>query len=375
MRIRNIELQNFRNHQETKVTWAPHINLITGPNGAGKTNLIDAIHYLCIARSFVANSNRYIIHYDAPYFMVRGEFTGSVRSRFDVTCSYAKGNGKRIFVNDSPLERMAELIGMIPVVVLSPQDHSLTSGGPKKRRSFLDSLISQVSSPYLQDLIGFNKVRKQRNALLKDFRGPKSHLLDALEPWDVQLIEYGSRIVARRTKVLNRFQSYLTKQYQLISGMQLRPHLQYQTLCDPSEVEQAIEEQYRRKLADAQENELKREFTTIGPHRDEIVFYLDDFELRKFGSQGQHRLFALSLKMAQLSYFSDKLDELPIFLLDDVFGDLDEHRTGILLEALVRQAGQTFITSANPVLFNHTISFDDEKNAAFAVENAEVTVK
>lgn len=132
MRIKTIELQNFRNHRETKLAWAPHLNLITGPNGAGKTNLIDAIHYLCMARSFVASNNRYIIHYEAPYFMVRGEFEGSTRSHFRVTCSYAKGKGKKIFVNDSPLSRLAELIGMIPVVVLAPQDHTLTSGGPKK---------------------------------------------------------------------------------------------------------------------------------------------------------------------------------------------------------------------------------------------------
>jgi DNA replication and repair protein RecF len=375
MRVKNIELQNFRNHLETKVTWAPHLNLITGPNGAGKTNLIDAINYLCMARSFTGSSNRYMIHYEAPYFMVSGEFHGNTRSHFRVTCSYAKGNGKKVFVNDSPLSRLAELIGMIPVVVLSPQDHTLTSGGPKKRRSFLDSLISQVSASYLQNLIDFNNVRKQRNALLQDFRGSKSHLLAVMEPWDAQLIEYGSRIVARRAKVLSHFQNYLTKQYEMISGMQLQPGLQYQTFCEPSEDEQIIEDRFRQALADARETELKREFTTIGPHRDEIVFYLNDFELRKFGSQGQHRLFALSLKLAQLTYFSDELEELPIFLLDDIFGELDERRTHILLKSLVRQAGQTFITSANPVHFNDVISFDGEKNAAFTVKDAVVTAE
>jgi DNA replication and repair protein RecF len=375
MRIQSIQLQNFRNHQDTTVSWAPHLNLITGPNGAGKTNLIDAIHYLCMARSFAGSSNRYMVHYDAPYFMVSGEFHGSARSHFRVTCSYAKGNGKRIFVNDSPLSRLAELIGMIPVVVLSPQDRTLTSGGPKRRRSFLDSLISQTSASYLQDLIDFNNVRKQRNALLKDFRGPKEDLLTVLEPWDAQLVESGSRIVAQRANVLSRFQDYLTKQYKMISGMQLQPGLQYQTFCEIPADEQTIKNRFHQALDDARETELKREFTTVGPHRDEIVFYLDDFELRKFGSQGQHRLFALSLKLAQLTYFSDKLDELPIFLLDDVFGDLDERRTDVLLKALAEQAGQTFITSANPVHFSDVISFDDEKNAAFTVNDAVVTAQ
>lgn len=375
MRITNIELQNFRNHENTTVSWAPQLNIITGPNGAGKTNLIDAVHYLCMAQSFVSSSDRYIVHHGAPYFIVSGQFCGKKRSDFSLKCSYAKGKGKQIFVNESPLDRRADLIGMVPVVALSPQDQAITKDGPKVRRSFFDSLISQISPAYLQDLLDFNRVRKQRNALLRDFRGSRSHLLATLEPWNVQLIRYGSRVVAHRTKILNQFQDYLAEQYQKISGMQLRPGLQYQTLCEPSEDEQVIETRYEEKLDDAQEKELEREVTTIGPHRDEVAFYLGDFELRKFGSQGQHRLFALSLKLAQLTYYSDQLDELPIFLLDDVFGDLDEKRTGILLQALSEQAGQTFITAANPIHFNQPVTFDGGNNAKFTVENAKVTAE
>lgn len=348
------------------------MNVITGHNGAGKTNLIDAIHYLCMTRSFVSSSDRYVVQHDAPYFMVKGHFEGNIRSSFEVSCSYSRGEGKKIFVNGSPLDRLSDLIGMVPVVVLAPEDKILTSGGPKERRSFIDSLISQISSSYLQDLFDFRKVRKQRNTLLQEFRGPRDSLLAALEPWNVQLIRYGSRIVARRTQVLNQFQDYLARQYQAISGMKHRPHLEYQTFCEPDEDEEIIEERYQQALDEALDKELEREVTTIGPHRDEIVFYLDDFELRNFGSQGQHRLFALSIKMAQLFYFSEHLDDLPIFLLDDVFGDLDVHRTEVLLQALIDHAGQTFITSANPLPFNRFITFDGDKNRKFTVENGKV---
>jgi DNA replication and repair protein RecF len=375
MRTTYTSLQHFRNHRETQVEWAPHLNVIIGPNGAGKTNLIDAIHYLCMSQSFAARSDQYVVQKEAPYFMIKGRFKGNVRSGFEVSCSYARGEGKKIFVNDSPLDRFSDLIGMVPVVVLAPQDRSLTSGGPSERRSFIDSLISQISSAYLRNLIDFRKVRKQRNTLLQDFRGGRSALRAALEPWNVQLIRYGSRIVARRTQVLNQFQDYLARQYEKISGMQHRPHLTYQTFCEPDEDEAVISERYTRILDEAQEREFERELSIVGPHRDEIVFYLNDFELRKFGSQGQHRLFALSIKMAQLFYFAEQLDDLPLFLLDDVFGDLDAHRTHTLLETLSNHAGQTFITSANALPFKEAISFDSEKNSKFIVEEGNVSVQ
>ena len=375
MRITRLKLQNFRNHVETEVEWAPHLNVITGPNGAGKTNLIDGIHYLCMSRSFVASSDIYVVNHEAPYFMIEGHFEGNIRSSFDVGCSYSRGEGKKIFVNESPLERLSDLIGMVPVVVLAPEDKKLTSEGPAERRSFIDALISQISPRYLRDLMDYRKARKQRNRLLQEFRGPHQALLAHLEPWNVQLIEYGSRIVSKRTEVLNQFQSYLEEEYRMISGMQHRPGLEYQTFCEPSEDPETIEERYAKELEQMQDKEIEREVTIVGPHRDEIVFFLDDFELRKYGSQGQHRLFALALKLAQLFYFSEELDDLPIFLLDDVFGDLDSHRTEVLLTALVEHTGQTFVTSANPVPFDRYVTFDGDKNRRYRVEDGEVTLQ
>lgn len=373
MRITQLRLQNFRNHIDTQVQWAPHMNVIIGQNGAGKTNLIDAIHYLCMSRSFVSNSDRYVVNQDATFFMIKGHFEGNIRSDFDVGCSYSRGDGKKIFVNESPLDRLSDLIGMVPVVVLAPSDKKLTSEGPSERRSFIDSFISQISPRYLQDLYDFRKVRKQRNKLLQEFRGSREVLLSYLEPWNVQLVEYGSRIIAKRTEVLNQFQDYLAREYEVISGMRHEPYLEYQTFCEPSEDGETVHERYLAKLEEKQDHELERELTLVGPHRDEIVFYLDDFELRKFGSQGQHRLFALALKLAQLLYFSDELDDLPIFLLDDVFGDLDAQRTEVLLNALIEHAGQTFVTAANPIPFEDYVKFDDKNNRKFKVSQAQVT--
>lgn len=373
MRNTHTELLNFRNHLDTKVDWAPHLNVITGPNGSGKTSLIDAIHYLCMSRSFISNSDMYVVNQDETYFMVKGHFEGQIRSEFGVSCSYSRGDGKKIFVNDSPLDRLSDLIGMVPVVTLTPDDKKLTLEGPAERRSFIDSFISQISPAYLRDLIEYRKVRKQRNSLLQEFRGPTSVLEAYLEPWNVQLVEAGSRIIAKRHEVLENLKDYLEKDYAMISGMDLTTNLEYQTFCEPNTDPKVIEKEYYEELERVQEKEMEREITTVGPHRDEIVFYLDDFELRKFGSQGQHRLFALSLKMAQLHYYSDELDDLPILMLDDVFGDLDLKKTEILLDALQQHKGQIFITSANPVPFEDYVEFDGADNRFYRVEQGQVT--
>mgnify|MGYP003633912760 CR=1 FL=1 len=372
MKISRLELLHFRNHKKTEVEWGSHLNIITGPNGAGKTSLIDAIHYLCMSRSFVSNTDLYVINSDETYFMIKGFFEGNIRKEFDVSCTYSRGDGKKIFVNDSPLDRLSDLIGMVPVVALSPDDKKLTLDGPAERRTFLDSFISQISNSYLRDLLSYRKVRRQRNALLQDFKGPTSVLKTYLEPWNNQLVSAGSRIIAKRFEVLENFKAYLAKDYAMISGMDLTTNLSYETFCEPSINPDEVATQYAEKLDAIMDKEIEREQTLLGPHRDEITFYLDDFELRRFGSQGQHRLFALSLKLAQLHYYSDELDDLPILMLDDVFGDLDPKKTEALLKTLQEHQGQIFITSANPVPFEQYVDFDGKKNRFYTVSEGQI---
>jgi len=375
MRINRLKLTYFRNHEQTEVRFAPHLNLITGPNGSGKTNLIDAIHYLCMSRSFVASSDQYVAHNEQKYFMINGDFEGEVRASFKVGCSYSRGDGKKIFVNDSPLERLSDLIGMVPVVVLSPEDLKLTSDGPAERRAFLDALISQISPKYLRDLLKFRKIRRQRNKLLQEYRGPLPLLQTYLEPWNIQLAETGSAIIFKRTEVLEKFKRYLKFQYRTISELNLEPSLEYQTICKERDTPEMIQHEYLALLEKNFEKEAEREQTLIGPHRDEVVFFLDDMELRKYGSQGQHRLFSMALKMAQLFYYSDELDDQPIMLLDDVFGNLDQHKIDIITETLTKHSGQTFITSATDRPFTEKQFSDTEKNAWFTIQNGKLTQK
>jgi len=375
MWVKRLKLKQFRNHADTDIIPAPHVNLITGPNGSGKTNLIDALHYLCMSRSFVSTSDQYVVMHDETFFMIEGDFKGNIRSDFSVGCSYSKGEGKKIFVNGSPLDRLSDLIGMVPVVVLSPEDQKLTSEGPVERRLFIDSLISQISKSYLRDLIDYRRIRKQRNKLLKDFKGPLTLIKMYLEPWNVQLVETGSRIVKKRSDVLLQFKNYLALQYEAISGMDLKPDLEYETFCTNFSTTEDIAETFSKILEDTFDKEIEREQTITGPHRDEIVFYLGDMELRKFGSQGQHRLFAIALKLAQLFYFSDELDDLPVMLFDDVFGNLDQHKTDVMMKSLMNHTGQIFITSASEKPFSDYPFTNSDNNRWFKVNDGKINVK
>lgn len=375
MRINRLKLRNFRNHLNSEIRFAPHLNLITGQNGAGKTNVIDAIHYLCMSRSFVASSDQYVANREEKYFMIEGDFEGEIRQSFKVSCSYSRGEGKKIFVNDSPLSRLSDLIGMVPVVVMSPEDLKLTAEGPAERRSFLDSMISQISPKYLRDLMKYRHIRRQRNKLLTEFRGPRDLLINYLEPWNLQLTETGARLIAKRAEVLERFKRYLEFQYRTISELKLKPDLHYQTIVESPEDEGEIRDAFRKQLEEGVEKEIEREQTLIGPHRDEVVFYLDDMELRNYGSQGQHRLFSMAMKMAQLFYYSDQLDDLPIMLLDDLFGNLDQQKVSIIMETLTKHSGQTFITSAAEKPFLESQFKNRSDNRWFRVDNGQITTK
>lgn len=368
MNLDRLSIQQFRNHTETTVDFAPRMNVITGPNGAGKTSLIDAVHYLCMSRSFVSSSDRYVVQSGESWFMLEGAFRGQIRAEFRVGCSYDKGEGKKIFVNRSPLDRFSDLIGMVPVVVLSPEDRKLTDEGPACRRAFLDGFVSQLSSAYLRDLIQYQKVRKQRNRVLQQLAFTRFQDTAVLDPWDEQLIRYGSRLMVARYRVIERLRGYLTDQYDALSGMEYRPNLEYQTLCDASMSLDEVEVAYREKLSENRDRELEREQTLTGPHRDEIVFFLGDMELRNYGSQGQHRLFTIALKLAQLFYYSDELEDLPLMLLDDVFGNLDATTCILVLEMLQHHPGQIFITSASEMPFERLSVDWHGQNAWFLAE-------
>lgn len=372
MKIRSLRVQDYRIYPNAELEWGSRINLVSGPNGAGKTNLIDAIHYLCMSRSFVTSSDSHAIRLGASAFTLHGHFEGSIRPHLEIEVTYQRGDGKSIQVNGVKLDRLSDLIGMVPVVVLSPDDRQLTFEGPEYRRNFLDAMISQVDSAYLQDLIDFRRVMRQRNRVLLAYRDQPDTASMHLEPWDEQFVRIAARIIHRRNAILHSFGTYLEQAYGRMAGVAHKPSFKYRTLAENLDDLGSIEGQLRHELNSKTEKDLERGITTVGPHRDDITFMLDGLELRRFGSQGQHRLFALSLKVAELYFFSDMLDDLPIFLLDDVFGDLDPKKTEVLMQMLADHPGQICITAANTTLLERLIDWSNPENRFIQVDHGKL---
>jgi len=374
MKIRSLHVQNYRIYPEAELEWGAHINLLSGPNGAGKTNLIDAIHYLCMSRSFVTSSDSHAINMSASSFSLRGSFTGTIRPLIDIAISYQRGDGKAILVNGVKLDRLSDLIGRVPVVVLSPDDRQLTFEGPEYRRNFLDAMISQVDAAYLHDLIDYRRVMRQRNRVLLSFGTLPLQPVEQLEPWDAQFVRLAAKIIFRRNEVLRTFGDYLEKSFGLMAGMTHKPSFKYKTVVEnPDDIVQ-LEQILRGELHARITKDIERGVTTVGPHRDDITFLLDGLELRRFGSQGQHRLFALSLKLAELYFFSDMVDDLPIFLLDDVFGDLDPEKTTVLMRMLAEHPGQICITAANTSFLETLIDWSNPENRHIKIESGIISI-
>lgn len=379
MILRSLRLQSFRAHAETELHLVPKINLIYGPNGAGKTNVLEAVHYLCLTKSFVASRDTYVLRKECPYFQVEGVFDSARRSKLNVRLVYVPGEGKKVFVNGAPLDRLADIVGRLPVVVFSPEDHALTAEGPSERRRFLNNILSQAHPVYLDDLMKYRRARRQRNELLKQYRKRNAVPPDrVMAPWTEELIALGSRIIARRLRFLETFSGYLKKAYQQVEAVAEEPSIEYDTIAGfgPEDDADSIADTFRERLADTQQRERERGRTLVGPQRDELVFRLDDLEVRRYGSQGQHRTFGMALKLAQYFFLGDRLDEQPILLLDDAFGKLDPARSAVFLELLQSDAiGQSIITATRRAPFEETIAFDRESYRAIAIERDDARAK
>ena len=377
MVIRTLRMQAFRAHADTTVTFAPKVNVFYGPNGAGKTNILEAVHYACLSKSFLSSKDRYALRKGCPHFDVEGEFVGQWRANLSVRLVYAPGVGKRGFLNRRPLDRIAEIVGRLPVVVCSQADHALTSGGPEERRRFLNNIMSQARPVYLDNLLKYRRTLRQRNELLsKSRRRPGALAPAVLESWNAKLVALGSRVIVDRLHFLTTFSGFLQKAYGLINSVAEHPTVDYRGLgpfvWDADE--EAVATVFREKLHRAVRRERELGRALVGPHRDELTFRIEDFEVRRYASQGQHRTFGMAIKLAQYFYLSDRLEEAPILLLDDVFDPLDKKRTEVFLSLLTSDAiGQALITGAESDVFTSIIPFDQSEHLLQRVDGGSVT--
>lgn len=381
MVLRSLRLRSFRAHVETEITFAPKINLLYGPNGAGKTNVLEAVHYLCLSKSFLAARDTYALRQGSPYFEVEGQFEKNGEApdepgrEREARLVYVPGEGKKIFLGGAPLDRLADVVGRLPVVVFSPGDIALTAEGPKERRKFVNNILSQERPAYLDDLMKYRRARRQRNEVLKKYKkrgqSPPAHLI---EPWTEELVALGSRIVQRRQQFLRAFAGHLEKAYAHVEAATERPTVEYDTIADldPEATTDDIAAALRDALERTRRGEEKRGRTLVGPQRDELVFRLGELEVRRYGSQGQHRTFGMALKLAQYFYLQERLEEPPLLLLDDAFGKLDAERTAAFLDLLKSdEIGQSLVTATGRAAFDADVPFEDPAHRTLHVEAGE----
>ncbi len=366
MVLKSISLINFRLHKNSSLNFSEKINFIVGGNGQGKTTLLEAIYYLTTTKSFVATTDADAVRFGERSFELNGEFKNQTENKIRIF--YSKETGKKqIFLNKKQIVKSSAIIGKFPVVTLTQADHYITKGYPEERRKFVNSVISQASSTYLNYLIEYNRILRQRSSLMQRIKENYSEkLLNEFDAWTEYLISNGVEIVKHRLSFVKEFNEYLKEAYANIMLQEEIPIIKYKFL--ETSDEKNAEEFFRKELRARRDDELRRAANLVGPHRDEFRFYFNNLELRKFGSQGQHKTFQIALRFAQFFYLKDKLNKTPIFLMDDIFGELDAFRSTKISEYLGK-IGQAFITLTDFSNYEEILNAENDK--LIKVENGE----
>ncbi len=368
MRIRSIHLRNFRAHAEAQLSFAPGINVLYGRNGAGKTNILEAIYYVCLSRSFLTHLDAQALRWGTPFFEVDAHFTTLRRPEVQVRLLFDPQAGKHITVNRASVSRISEFVGILPLVLLSPADMALGEGGPSERRHYLDGVLSQASPRYLRHLLQYRRVLRQRNELLFQLRqgrfAGESELL--LDTWTQELASAGAAVLAARAGFLTQFRPHLLEAYALLGGASETPDVQYASSdAAAPDAEGAAAPPLEERLRAVSRRERKAGRTLVGPHLDDLRLLLGGGELRKHASQGQIRTFVTALRLAQVTYFRASLAEEPLLLLDDIFGSLDEERTERLLGYLsAPDAPQSVLTTTSLRLLEPHLDLSAAENKA-----------
>lgn len=365
MWLKNLTLLNFKNYTNAELKFVPAVNAFVGNNGAGKTNLLDAIHYLCLCKSYFNPVDRQQIKNGLEFFMVQGDFDKDDRTE-KISCGLKRNQKKQFKRNKKEYEKLADHIGLFPLVMISPYDISLIMEGSEERRRFVDSVISQTDHAYLDELLAYNRFLQNRNALLKQVAS--THRLDValLEIYNDQLALSGNRIFEKRKSFLEQFIPLFNQHYQFISDSAEEVAISYQS--------QLSTERFENLLVQSLEKDRVLERTTVGVHKDELQFSINEMPLKKFGSQGQQKSFLIALKLAQYSYFQSKNGFKPLMLLDDIFDKLDNLRVKKLMEMVSHQDfGQIFLTDVDQERVSSIFESIGIKVNLFKVENGTVS--
>ena len=332
MIIKSIELQNFRNYEDLNISFDEGTNIFYGDNAQGKTNILEAAYLSGTTKSHKCSKDKEMIRFGEQEAHIRTVVVKKEKE-YQIDMHLKHNRSKGIGINKVPIKKASELFGILNMVFFSPEDLNIIKNGPAERRRFLDSELCQLDKIYLSDLTTYNKILNQRNKLLKDMVY-RPDLKDTLPVWDMQLVETGRKIIRRRKQFVDELNEIVHDIHYRISGEKEDLILQY----EPS-IEDIF---FEDELSRVKERDMRQCMTSVGPHRDDLLFSIGEVDIRKFGSQGQQRTSALSLKLSEIELVKRSIHDTPVLLLDDVLSELDSNRQNYLLNSI--HDTQTLIT-------------------------------
>ena len=324
MIIKSIKLENFRNYESLDLDFEKGTNILYGDNAQGKTNVLEAIYLSATTKSHKGSKDKEIINFEKEEAHIR-TILDKEGMEYRVDMHLRKNKSKGIAINGQPIKKAADLIGLLNVVFFSPEDLSIIKNGPSERRKFVDIELFQIDKYYLYNLNQYNKIINQRNKLLKEFY-QNSDLNETLQIWNMQLVTYGNQIIRRREMFAAQLNEIIFDIHKNLSGGKEELKIVY----EPN----VSEDEFERKLKISQDRDIKLKMTSVGPHRDDFCFMVNGVDIRKYGSQGQQRTAALSLKLAEIELVKKVTGDSPVLLLDDVLSELDSHRQNYLLNSI-----------------------------------------
>lgn len=359
MIIKSLELADYRNYESLELQFDRGTNILYGDNAQGKTNILEAIYVAATTKSHKGSKDKEIVHFDKEEAHIRTYIEKeNVETRVDMHLRKSKSKG--IAVDGQKLKKAADLLGICNVVFFSPEDLGIIKNGPAERRRFVDMELCQLDNIYLYNLNNYNKIINQRNKLLKDmFLNPD--LKETLNIWDMQLVSYGSKIIERRKIFVDQLNEIIYEIHKKLSGDREELRIVYEPNVNTDDFE--------KNMRYSRERDIKAKMTTVGPHRDDFSIYAGDIDIRKFGSQGQQRTAALSLKLSEIELVKKITKDNPILLLDDVLSELDSNRQNYLLNSI--GGIQTIITCTGLEEF---VNNRFEINKVFKVNDGNVTL-
>ena len=354
MIIKSLELADFRNYETLNISFSDGVNILYGDNAQGKTNILEAIYLSATTKSHKGSKDKEMIRFGREESHIRTYlYKDEATTKVDMHLRSNKTKG--IAIDNQKIKKAADLLGLLNVILFSPEDLSIIKDGPDKRRRFMDMELCQLDNFYLYNLNNYNKIVNQRNKLLKEMYMNES-LADTLGIWDSQLVSYGSKIIERRKIFVNQLNEIIEEIHFKISGKKERLLIVYEP--------DVTEEEFESKLLHSKYKDIKLKQTTVGPHRDDFSFMIGDIDVRKYGSQGQQRTAALSLKLAEIELVKKITGDTPVLLLDDVLSELDSNRQNYLLNSIGNV--QTIITCTG---LDEFVNNRFEINKTFKIEN------